>query len=422
MCCVVTGQALDVPTRRIEDDSSLRVSLKDAWFLEAPGKVLAQKPLSRVLPGGGKVEIRAEAGKSEFMIILARERNGAYPGWAQGSWVLTRQRASGAAVRIRAFLRSDPYIYVQFRPMSADKSFMDVVVYDAYLVRSMPVPFSFERIMLIPVEEVLSALGDKFPRSYFDALPALYKDSRAFVASVRRYLPALTFQDDGAIDEHGNYVFIETLEAQSGRGGLNCSGFAKWVVDGLLRPLTGQGLTITALKTHFGTRGTSFSAPYDSVRDPFFGLDWTRNLASIANTTLLSANFGKQEEFEVRTWAFPYVTLRSSNAATTESYPGFIEDVGFSFEGLHPLLYTLAISEPGHIYLAAVNNEQGDPRLRQYFHIAVLVPYFNEQGNFQVSVFESAAEVPFTTFKTRYPAGHFVNLVRIPLSGDFEPL
>jgi hypothetical protein len=58
--------------------------------------------------------------------------------------------------------------------------------------------------------------------------------------------------------------------------------------------------------------------------------------------------------------------------------------------------------------------------MRQYFHVAVLVPYFNENGAFQVAVFESAAETSFTRFKDRYP-GHFVNLSRLPVEAAFDP-
>ncbi|MCL2267125.1 MAG: hypothetical protein FWC17_05090, partial [Treponema sp.] len=78
-------------------------------------------------------------------------------------------------------------------------------------------------------------------------------------------------------------------------------------------------------------------------------------------------------------------------------------------------------------YLAAVNNEisnpsspRGTPRLRQYYHIAALIPYFDENGNFRIVVFESAAETSFSAFRNRYP-GHFVSLVQIPIPARFEP-
>ncbi|MDR0410816.1 MAG: hypothetical protein LBH75_02440 [Treponema sp.] len=421
LLCVLEISALDSPIQNIEDDSILRASLKDEWFLESPSQVLERKKISYVLPGGGKVEVRTEAGKTEFGIVLARERNGAYPGWAQGSWVLTRRKDTGQSIRIRVFIRSDPNVYVQFRPLSADKSLLDVVVYDAYIMRSTPLPFSFDRLMVVPLDEILKSLGDKFPHKYFEPEPAFYRDSVDFVARVRAYLPQLAFRDDGAIDQNGDYVFIETLEKQTGEKGLNCSGFAKWVIDGLLKPITGQRLDIDILKERFGDRGTSFSTLYNDLRDPYFGLDWTRNLASIANRTLLSENFSKQDEFEVKHWTFQFVTERVNNTRNTESYPGFLSDAGFAFDGIHTLMYTLAVTEPGRIYLAAVNREMGNPPLRQYFHIAVLVPYFNSAGNFTVTVFESAAETSFTVFKTRYPRDCFASLVRVPLNNKFEP-
>jgi len=119
-----------------------------------------------------------------------------------------------------------------------------------------------------------------------------------------------------------------------------------------------------------------------------------------------------------------------SSGDEDRSYSGYLENAGFGVEGLGALLYTLAVDEPGRVYLAAVNTEIGEPataanmrgapRLRRYYHIAVLVPYFTEAGTFRVTVFESAAETAFASFITRYP-GQFVNLSRIPVEGDFDP-
>jgi hypothetical protein len=436
---------IDAPIRRIIDDSSLRIAVKDSWFTEAPGRVLAKRPEIQSLPGGGRIQVRTETGSDEFVIVLAREWNGSpetlasvrrqtgssWPGWTQGSWSLTRRKDTGEPLRIRVFLRSDPNVYVQFRPFIEDKCYMDVILYDAYLIDSLPLPAAFERLYTLPVEEILSLAGNRFPRRYFDPDPADYADSEAFMSAVRARLPDLTFRDDGAINRNGDYVFINSLEKQDGRGGLNCSGFAKWVVDGMLRPLSGERLEIPPLKAAYGSRGSSFTEAWEAARDPFFGLDWIRNLASRAAAALRSEDYAALEEFEVRQWPFSEVTTRQNRTPAARSYPGFLKDAGFGMEGLHPLLYTLAVDEPGRIYLAAVNaemgppttadNPRGRPRMRQYFHIAVLVPYFNRYGNFQVAVFESAEETRFNTFKTRYPEGHYVNLVRIPVTRTFDP-
>jgi hypothetical protein len=388
--------------------------------MEATDRVLNMQAFVHTLPGGGRVQVRTETGKDEFMIVLARERNGSYPGWAQGSWILTRRKDNGAVNRIRVFLRSDPYTYIQFRPFAPDRCLMDVVVYDAYIIRSLAIPYSMERLLVVPVQEVLTSVGNKFPRHYFEPDPGMYRDLRTFINQVRERLPELRFQDDGAIDDQGRYVYINTLMTQEGEQGLNCSGFAKWIVDGILRPITGNRLSIPPLKEAFGSRGSSFTTPYEKLRDPFFGLDWTRNLAASVGSTLKSPEFAKLEEIEVQTLPFSSLILRTRTGSSLWTYPDFLVNAGFSFEGIQPLLYTLAINEPGNIYLASVNTEMGTPRMRQHFHVAALIPFFNEYGNFQVVVFESAEETSFNTFKNRYP-GHFVNLVRIPVEPLFDP-
>ncbi|GHV73476.1 hypothetical protein AGMMS49940_07780 [Spirochaetia bacterium] len=427
--------ALDLPIRRIPDDSSLRSALVDSWFKGNPTAVLNRERLLQTLPGGGRVEVRIEAKEDEFGIVLARELNGSFPGWAQGSWVLTRRVSDGRALRIRVFPQSDLYTYVEFKPFSADRCVMDVVIYNAYVVNALPLPVSFERLLTLPLEELLALAKDKFPLRYFEPQPDFYRDVRKFIGEVRKRLPELQFRDDGALDENGRYVFIDNLAAQNGDGGigpgLNCSGFAKWVVDGILRPVTGQRLSIGPLKAPFGDRGSGFTKPWESLRDPFFGLDWTRNLASIAGKVLRDPVFGDLTEIEVRDAPFSAVIRRDRQGPVAQSFPGYLTDAGFGIEGIHALLYTLAIDEPGRIYLASVNTEMGPPttadnlrgmpRMRQHFHVAVLVPYFNEYGNFRVALFESAEETQFSVFKTRYPNHYYVNLVRVPVEITFDP-
>jgi hypothetical protein len=445
---------------RIIDDSALRTSVKDTWLVETPGRVLPKARVMNTLPGGGRVELRVEAARDEFMVIFARElknSNGngrgnggvqsSFPGWAQGSWILTRRRDNGEPERIRIFLRSDPYTYIQFRPLpfNPDKCQMDVVLYDAYAVRSLPLPVTMERLYTMQLGEVLKLAGDQFPRRYFEPNPADYRLQRQFINKVRENIKGLEFADDGAIDQRGNYVYINTGLEQKGRPGLNCSGFAKWLVDGILRPVTGERLEIPPLKEPYGIRGSSFTDIWEEKRDPFFGLDWIRNLASTAWSKLLAPSFGNLDEIEVRSDLFSQLILRSRNNTTIYSYPGFLENAGYGVEGLLPLLYMLAVDEPGKFFLAAVNNEtgppatednpRGPPRMRQYFHIAAFVPYFSESGVFHVAVFESAAETSIGAFRNRYPLsektvdgekrlfpnGHYVNLVRIPVESAFEP-
>jgi len=440
--------SLDLPISQIPDDSLLRIKLKNTWLTDTPSKVLARRTAIETLESGERVEVSAIEGKEEFMVIMSRElfngrvavdnspalpRRGTdqFPGWAQGSWMLTRRKDTGAGSLIRIFLRSDQYAYIQFRPLNTDKCQMDVVLYGSYIVRSLPLAVSFDRLYTMQLNDILKLAGDKFPRRYFDIEPQYYRDNRRLVAQIRGNIKGLRFADDGAIDENGNYVFIETLKPQKpASAGLNCSGFVKWLIDGILRPVTGVRLPIMQLKAPFGNRGSSFTELWEEKRDPYFGLDWIRNLAAEANGTLRSPSYRALKEFEVRSDNFSLVLVNENRTFVTNNYPGFLEEAGYGIEGIHPLLYTLAVDEPYSFYLAAVNTEiaasvtptnmRGTPQLRQYFHVAALFPYFDEYGAFRIVVFESAAETSFTSFKSRYP-GHYVNLVQIPVVSAFDP-
>ncbi|MDR2343469.1 MAG: hypothetical protein LBD86_02925 [Spirochaetaceae bacterium] len=423
LCCSCPGTvfALDLPLREIPDDSAIRKKIFDEWIDVPPSRVPEKSVRQETLPGGERVELRTEGTREELNIVLARGLDGMFPGWAQGSWVISRSIADGGLLRIRIFPRSDPYTYIQFRPLDAGRSAMDAVVYNAYLARSVNMPVPLERLLTLPLQDILGTADNKSLFRYFEPRIEDYAGIRALLPLVRRFLADLSFADDGAIDENGTYVFIETLLPQTEKPGLNCSGFAKWLVDGLLRPRTGKRLPVRTLKQAYGQRGSSLTTPFETLRDPFFGLDWIRNLASAVNSTLKSPAFTGLEEIEVNHCPFSQIILRGGGTSRTESYTGFLPDAGFDINGLTALLYTLAIDEPGMIYLGAVNNELAPkPRMRQYFHIAAFLPYFDQNGAFHVALFESAAETSFSRFSARYP-GHYINLVRIPLETSFDP-
>jgi len=435
-CLALAAQpvfGLDVPVARIVDDSIVRARARDAWLVESPARVLAAPRVLHNLDGGGRVEIRSVGRPSEIQVLFARQHHtcGQFTGWVQGSWEFTRARNCGAITRARVFPRSDANTFVQFRPFGADRVQMDVLIYDAYVVRGQILPISMDRLSIMPLNDILQLAGAGFPIRYFQPNPDDFIAQRQFIANVRERLPELRFADDGAIDHTGRFVYIATGQEQRGQPGLNCSGFAKWLIDGILRPITGERMEIPPLREPFGDRGSSFTDDFEELRDPFFGLDWIRNLASRAGTVLRSPAFGTLEEIEVRRQPFSQVIMRSGSNVSVRSFPGFLENAGYGIEGLLPLLYTLAIDEPGRFFLAAVNTDmyaphaprdwRGRPWMRQYFHVAAFVPYFDERGVFRVAVFESAAETSIGRFKSRYALGHHINLVRVPLERAFDP-
>ncbi|WP_041396220.1 hypothetical protein [Gracilinema caldarium] len=428
--------AKDITFFQISDDAFLRRQLVDSWFTLPIAQVLKQQSKLFTLETGELVEVRVERGGSDVLVVLARERQGLSPGWVQGSWIWYRNLSDGSLKKIRLYLRSDPYVYVEFRPQSSHKIVYDVVAYNGYVVYARPTSLSMKDFTALSFQQILSNLGTDFPAIYFNVDPALYRDLRSFLAQVRTYLPLLTYRDDGALDEQGQPVFIATLVPQGQDWGVNCSGFTKWLIDGLLRPVTGKGLTIYELKQPVGNRGSNFTEPVEKLLDPFFGLDWTRNLALQANRILRSPQYATLQEIDVTDSYISQLLLKKYNKTEQVSFPPYLPNAGFNIEGLPSLMYSLAVRYPQWWYLVSVNTDrptvlrqypsgtklpyEAGKGIRRHFHVAALVPYFTEDGIFKVSIFESAAETSFDTFIRRYP-GYQVHLVRIPFSEQFDP-
>ncbi len=100
----------------------------------------------------------------------------------------------------------------------------------------------------------------------------------------------------------------------------------------------------------------------------------------------------------------------------------YIEDVGYPVADLENLLFTAAFRNPGFVYLGSINSEYGkEPRLRQHFHIVVLLPYFAANGDFRIAVMERNTESSTASLIKRYPAD-FIHLVRLDARGVFQPL
>jgi hypothetical protein len=177
------------------------------------------------------------------------------------------------------------------------------------------------------------------------------------------------------------------------------------VVDGFIHPLSGRYLDIGPLKDkHLELRGNRWSLRFEDERDPYFGLDWSRNLA----LSLLEAG------------GYPAPGPESCDVRLNE-YVRYTEDVGYPMAELELVVYLDLLKHPGCFYLASVNREYGtNPVLRQHFHILVLLPYFDEEGGFRLAVFERSREADLGEVLSRF-SGHFVHLVRLPIFDAFEP-
>ena len=348
----------------------------------------------------------------------------------RGTWILYRRLSDGLPDSIRIYPVNDRSIYVTLRPSSnnpeRDRSLLDLTIQNVHVCTGVPVAMTFVRLYTATFSSIVAMTRSTVPWNLLVPDPDQYADIAATVSAIRDRLPSLVYLDDGAFDASGDPVLIQDGSPQDKKaifaaisagqdaagisGGVNCAGFAKWIIDGMIKPVAGNGLEINPLKTETRSPDSRHTNPYKDDSDTFFALDWTRNLAS-AVVSLSARHTVRHENSGVDVTVNPYAGL-----------PGYRQYMGYKVTSLKPLLYYLAMKEPGHFYLGAVSSERGSPAVREYHHVAVFFPYFDAAGTFTIAVFESAKETPVDKFVANN-ASSYVNLSRVlaPERGYFEP-
>jgi hypothetical protein len=224
------------------------------------------------------------------------------------------------------------------------------------------------------------------------------------VGEIEDKLLYLKDSDDGAQDEAGNYIFIADKTANPGKG-FNCSGFVKWISDGIFSGKTKKLMNIDTLKKkNLSERRNTLGLIYEDIRDPFFGLDWTRNIAMMLYELDHPGKTASIGDVDVKD--FPYET--------------YLPDIGYTVKNLKPLLYYLAVTDPGYIYLGSINGDFGkDPVLRQHYHVAAFLPYVDANGNFFPFVFERNKKTQIDDFLKKY-SREYIHLVKIKADASFN--
>lgn len=358
----------------------------------------------------GAPEVRYEVRRQNghFYQLFTNREAETFALYNRGSYIIKRRMDDGAFVQVKIFYRSDPGFFLRIFP-DGERSVLDLYVAGVRTYHKVLLPVDFGSVLVEPFAEIRRMTRGiiKWEQLYREVPPAAYDQVRSTVETAREALPSLPDAEDGAMDARGKLVFIESLVLQDQLPGFNCSGFAKWVADGIYGPATGGYLEISALKEkHLELRGHQWSRLQEDERDPYFGLDWSRNLAR--HLAALEPGGEKQplphpEELDVRSVPFSR----------------YVEDVGFPVEEISRIAYFLALEEPGHFYIASLNREFGsEPVLRQHVHVAVIFPYFDGAGRFHVSVMERNVETSLESLERRY-AGDYIHLVRVRAREDF---
>ncbi len=420
----------NLPLDKLPDGSDLRARYWADYFSAPPRSVSRAPTIQR--GAGGTFRFSYVEGTDHFYQIVSPLPAGAdakadIPLYAQGTWILKRAKKGGKPVQAKIFLRSDPGCFARLYP-DGERSRLDLVVYGGVLVREAALPASFDRVFASPLADIIRWSGSLVDWDLLSPRPADYAGARELVRAIRARLGSLRYAEDGALDAEGRPVLIATGEPQAAPAGLNCSGFAKWVVDGFYGPLMGRYLDPRAMaERRDDTRSNSFAKPFETELDPYFGLDWTRNLAvALADAVHPNRSHGL---FEADVTDSPFALLASqppsgsiNGSSAYEDYPAPERDLGYEGRGLEALLYALAARDPDAMYLASLSRRGGGPvaGLLRHYHVAVIVPYFEIDGSFRTAVFESAAETSLRALVSRVGTD-FVHLVRLPLLPDFEP-
>ncbi len=375
-----------------------RAVLKSKSFeaVDAPKRVFTQSETD--------VNVRFEVRKTAtaFYIMFLNQFEDRFPVWSSGSYIIKKDLISGDFIQAKIFLFNDENSFIRVYP-EQDRSRLDLHIFGNKIYNGIRIPLPFEKLILLPLSKVVQLTENKIPWDSLltDISYNEWKDVEALSLKVQSLTPSLGDNEDGAFDEKGDYVFIETLLPQYDNNGLNCSGFVKWTVDLLYNDITGSNMPIKPLKKkHYDIRGNSWSNRAEDARDPYFGLDWTRNIAKYYRETL-----------------YPYQDLDILDCdINNTSYFSYKDNIGYEISNIKAVLYLEAVKNPGRIYLGSANKLFGEEfKLRQHVHVVALFPYFNSEGQFEIDVIERQTKTSIDSLTRRYK-GDFLHLVHIELN------
>lgn len=426
--------------RDVPDSSDIRSTLIDQWFTNDLKYVRLEQSKEYTNSIEQAFQVRLEELDDQFAIIVAPKQKldidlisskgtktitvDVYPSDLAGSWILFRDKKTGAPLSIRYYFQKNSEIYVELRINQQRKVFADFLLFGMYAVRSVPIGLTVEQLYSLSFEQLVECTKNNLPWEYSDIENYLYEGNLQMIGMIREKLEFMKHDRDAAYDGLRKPVYIsrnqERIEKAGEKGvSVDSSGFVKWIVDGIIYPLAGSNLEIEPLKKSTVTLKTGSKADTFSQKvNMYFSLDWTRNLAA----AYLSVTSGKLYDFEnsgcevtIRPFASELTTdgLKSSSV--------YISGSGYSVSALKALFYVLAITEPDRFYLGAIREtDDAVPQNIFYTKSVAFFPFFDQENNFAVSVFEDGNEYTIEQFIERNQKT-FVNLVRLSSSLRFFP-
>ncbi len=341
------------------------------------------------------VVVESELRRTEdaYYLIFKNELDYRYPLWGRGNYIIKKDLATDKMLQVKIFYQNDEGTFIRLYPKEDKQSFLELSLLGRTIYKKVTVPVSLEELALSSFARLLHLTKESIR---WDSLLADRTDPswtvvRTLADRISEDLDFLYEAEDGGMNKEGEFVFIEDGTPTGSPGGLNCSGFAKWVADGII---LGWGketlLEIEPLKAPSEQtlrQMNSWNSNYEN-RDPYFGLDWSRNLAVALKEAEPGGYRTSPQSLDVR--SVPFMPYR--------------QELGYDTKDIKLVLYLQAIKEPGFFYIGAVGTRFGrEPELWQYPHVALFFPYFDGEGNFQIEVLETGTRSRLAYLEGRYP-------------------
>lgn len=415
------------------ESASVRGNLIDSWFTENTAILVDKLPEIITNEAGEVFQVRYEEredadGNDVCSVIVAPQKKKSvilytdagevqtfmdiYPYGTAGTWELELDRKTSNPLCVRYFFAGDSEVFVEFHPGVrgyATKSVVDFIIFGEYAARNVTTGITMQQLFTMSFEDVVNLTEHNLPWIDGVFFPELCENNMQMSAVIQEHLDEFVYVDKAVYDEYGNLCMLKEAalpDVEEGKRAISGVGFLKWIVDGLVRPVSGSGLRINPL-LKATTSSQNDSGRASDEYDTTLALDWTHNLATAAVSVITGINY----------------TFETSgvNVHPTQFSAKYTENAGYPIDDLKSILYLISANETGYFYLGAVRHEIAEKKaFVTYNECAAFFPYFSKNGVFAVDVFADGQMYTLDEYIESH-AGDMIQLTRINSSLQFFP-
>lgn len=165
--CVAASALADSPPSldallrdSFRDNADLRLKYFTSLIL-APKETVWAFGEKTVNTETGPVLIKTLRRSEDFFIQFVNGREGVFPEYSRGSYIIERSPAKGYLVQAKIFLQDDPSCYARLYPQG-EGTRLDIIMYGAVLKKNLYVPGMLYTILSRPFSDVVAATRRSF--------------------------------------------------------------------------------------------------------------------------------------------------------------------------------------------------------------------------------------------------------------------